>query len=442
MPAPLRSIMYEHAGSWTGEDVYVGCSGNFTIERVLHARFGDACRIHGNDIQAYSCALGWYLAGEDLPFTLREEYDDALGWIKPYLEDRTDRLATLMLGTRFLQYVGKSGTYYRRMLDATRDQWPRMHEKTATKLRSLRTQLGSFYAGDVLDFIAEEVPEDAPFAMFPNFYVGDYQAQFAGHDTVFDWPKPDVGELTEEGKEEIINRVLDRPHWILGLHLERPDLRDNLVGVVQTANRGLPVWVYAPGGPRRIVRPHQVTEPIRMPKIGPDEDLGGHMTIHILTGGQFAAIRSQFMSKTIKPGSPLLACAVAVDGKVIGAFAYLPPKFDPNTAYLMSDFPVSWTRYRRLAKLIVMAASTKEAQLLVQRSLSKRIDAWSTTAFTDRPNSAKYGRGIPGVRLQKRTEPGADGIHRYQLQYGGPLGAYSLDEALNLWKTKHGKDMR
>ncbi|MGW1761034.1 GNAT-like putative antirestriction protein [Streptomyces mirabilis] len=183
-----------------------------------------------------------------------------------------------------------------------------------------------------------------------------------------------------------------------------------------------------------------------MPKIGPDEDLGDRMTIHVLTGGQFSAIHSRFMSKTNKPGSPLIACAVAVDRKVIGAFAYLPPKFDPNTAYLMSDFPVSWTRYRRLSKLIVMAASSQEAQLLVQRSLSKRIDGWATTAFTDRPNSAKYGRGIPGVKLHKRTEASAkdpgDGIHRYQLQYGGPLGKYDLTEALTLWKTKHGKDLR
>ena len=112
----------------------------------------------------------------------------------------------------------------------------------------------------------------------------------------------------------------------------------------------------------------------------------------------------------------------------------------------MSDFPVSWTKYRRLAKLIVMAASTSEAQLLLQRSLSKRLTAWSTTAFTDRPNSAKYGRGIPGVKLQKRSEPGpkdgGDGIHRYQLQYGGPLGTYDLAGALDLWKRKHGSDMK
>jgi hypothetical protein len=275
---------------------------------------------------------------------------------------------------------------------------------------------------------------------------GDYTSQFASIDAAFDWPEPEFGELTEDGKEEIIAQVQDRPNWVLGLHIERPELRDRLAGVVQTANRGLPIYVYAAAGPRRIVRPRQPVEPINMPKIGPGEELGDRMSLHVLTGGQFAGVRSQFMSKSIKPGSPLIACGVAVDGRLIGAFAFLPPKFDPNTAYLMSDFPVSWTRYRRLAKLIVMAASTREAQLLVQRSLSKRITGWATTAFTDRPNSAKYGRGIPGVKLQKRTQASAkdpgDGIHRYQLQYGGPLGAYDLAGALDLWKRKHGSDTR
>ncbi|MFF2612356.1 hypothetical protein [Kitasatospora sp. NPDC058046] len=445
IPAPLRSIIYEHAGTWPGEDIYVGCSGNFTIERVLHTRFGDARRVHGNDIQAYSCSLGWFLAGQPLDFTLRPEYEDELGWLHPYLEDRTDLMATLMLGTRFLQFVGKEGAYYRRMMAATQDQWPRMHEKTATKLKGLQTKLGGFFAGDVRDYLDQEVPPEAPVVMFPPFYSGDYQAQFAPIDAAFAWPEPTFGDLTEDGKERIIEQVQDRPNWVLGLHIERPELRDRLAGVVQTANRGMPIYVYAASGPRRIVRPRQPIETIRMPKIGENDELGDRMSLHILTGGQFAAVRSQFMSKSIKPGSPLLAVGVAVDGKLIGAFAYLPPKFDPDCAYLMSDFPVSWTKYRRLAKLIVMAASTREAQLLIQRCLSKRISSWSTTAFTDRPNSAKYGRGIPGVKLQKRTQATAkdpgDGIHAYQLQYGGPLGNYDLAGALDLWKRKHGKDL-
>lgn len=442
IPQPMRSLVYEHAGHWPGEDIYVGCSGNYTIERVLHARFQGERRLHGNDIQAYSCALGWWLSGQPLNFTLKPEFEGILGWLKPFTEDPTDLLATLMLGTRFLQWVHKRGLYYERMLNATREQWQRLHEKTTAKLRSLTVRLASFYAGDVRDYLKTAVPPDAPVVMFPPFYSGDYTSQFAALDTVFDWPAPSFRELDEDGKEEIIELVRDRPHWMLGLHIERPEMRRNLVGVVQTANRGVPIYVYAAHGPRRIVRPRQPTEPIPMPKIGRDEPLGDTITLHMLTGGQFAAIRSQFMSKTIKPGTPLLACGVAVDGKLIGAFAYLPPKYEPDCAYLMSDFPVSWTRYRRLAKLVVMAAISKEAQTLIQRSLSKKITSWRTTAFTDRPNSSKYGRGIPGAKLLKRTQPGADGIHAYELQYGGPMGQFTLAETLQLWKRKHGSDLR
>jgi hypothetical protein len=443
VPADLRSIIYEHAGTWSDQqDLYVGCSGNFTIERVLHARPGERRPIHGNDVQAYSSALGWWLAGQPLPYRLRDERRDTLAWLEPYLGTDTDILATLMLGTRFLQYVGRSGAYYERMVAATVDQFPTMHAKTVTKLNALTVRLGSYTCGDVRDYLRDVVPPAAPVAIFFPFYTGDYESQFAPLDTFFDWPTPTYDPLDEAGKDQVIGMLLDRPHWTLGLHLAREELRPWLRGVVQTSNRGLPVYVYASGGARRVVRPAQPVAPIPMPKLAPDEGLGERMALHVLTGGQFAAIRSQFMSKTILPGSPLLACGVSVDGRIIGAFAYLPPKFDPACAYLMSDFPVSWTRYRRLAKLIVMAAASREAQLLLQRSLSKRLTGWSTTAFSNNPNSAKYGRGIPGVKLQKRTEPAADGLHRYQLQYGGPLGAWTLAEALTMWRTRHGGDLR
>jgi hypothetical protein len=442
IPADLRAIIYEHAADWPDTDLFVGCSGNFTIERVLHARPGERRPIHGNDVQAYSSAIGWWLSGRPLPYALKDEHRDELAWLEPYLTTSTDTLASLMLGTRFLQFVGRRGLYYERMVAATIGQFPTMHAKTVSKLNGLSVRLASYYCGDVRDYLRDVVPAGAPVAMFPPFYAGDYESQFAAIDEFFAWPAPSYDMLDEDGKDQIIGTVLDRPHWILGLHIERPELRRHLRGVVQTSNRGLPIYVYASSGPRRVVRPMQQTAPIPMPKIGPADELGDRMSVHPLTGGQFAAVRSQFMSKTILPGSPLLACGVAVDGKLIGAFAFLPPKFDPATAYLMSDFPVSWSRYRRLAKLIVMAGMSREAQLLLQRSLSKRITGWSTTAFTDHPSSAKYGRGIPGVKLQKRTEPAADGHHHYQLQYGGPIGRWSCDEALAEWKRKHGKDQR
>ena len=441
IPADLRSIVYEHASLWPARDVFVGCSGNFTIERVLHTLPGER-RVHGNDVQAYSSAIGWWLSGQPLPLAIRGEHRDELGWLEHYLATDTDVLATLMLGTRFLPYVGRSGVYYARMLRATRGQFPTLHAKTVGKLEKLSLRLASYTCGDVRDYLREVVPADAPVAMFPPFYAGDYENQFACVDEFFDWPRPTYEVLDEPGKDELLDLVTGRPAWLIGVHQERVDLRPWLRGVVQTCNRGLPIFVYGSAPARRIVTPAQPLAPILMPKLRPDAELGDRMAVHVLTGGQFAAIRSQFMAKSIRPGTPLLACAVSVDRQIVGAFAHLPPKYDPATAYLMSDFPVSWTRYRRLAKLIVMAASSAEVRLLLQRSLSRRLTGWSTTAFTDRPNSAKYGRGIPGVRLVKRTEPAGDGMHRYQLQYGGPLGRWTLAEALTEWKQRHSQDRR
>ncbi|GGQ26753.1 hypothetical protein GCM10010266_57430 [Streptomyces griseomycini] len=45
LPRPdAEKVIHEHANTWPGEDLRVGRSGNLTIERVLHARFGNRRR--------------------------------------------------------------------------------------------------------------------------------------------------------------------------------------------------------------------------------------------------------------------------------------------------------------------------------------------------------------------------------------------------------------
>ncbi|BDT39503.1 putative antirestriction adenine methyltransferase [Streptomyces yaizuensis] len=440
IPGDMRSIVLEHARQWpTGSEVHVGCSGNLTIERTL-APLGH--RLHSNDVNPYSCALGWFFAGQPVPYRLKDDAREELEWLEPSLDDGAGTMATLMLGTRFLQFVGKTGRYHRRMVAATREQWPHMHAKTMAKLEAATLRLATFYPGDVREFV-DQAPPGAAVVAFPPFFSGDYESMFDGIDRFFDWPAPEWPDLTEDGKDALLRGVMDRDHWLLGLHVERPELHRFVRGKVQTSNRGTPIFLYASDGPRRIVVPRQPIEQVRMPKIRPDSDLmSGEMKIHPLTGGQFSTLRSQFMSKSIKPGQPLIACGVSVGGLLVGAFALLPPKFDPACVYLMSDFPVSWSRYRRLSKLIVLAGLSKESRQLAERSLAHRMTSICTTAFSDRPNSAKYGRGIPGFKLTGRTEPAADGVHRYQLQYEGPYGERTLAEALELWRARHAGDIR
>jgi hypothetical protein len=437
IPVEMRSIVAQHADTWPdGSDVHIGCSGNLTIERTLHSTVAHkAFKFHSNDINAYSCALGWHFAGQPVPYELAEDSRAELGWIEDYLDNGATTLAVIMLGTRFLQFVGNPGRYHQRMVAAHHDQFAELIRKTRNKIDAATLRLDSFYAGDVRDMLAQ-VPEEDPVVMFPPFYgSSDYEQMFAAIDKHFTWPTPTYRDLDEDGKDEIIAAVTDRPYWLLGLHVERDGLP--LRGRVQTTNRGVPIHVYSSHGPRRLVRPRQASAPVPMRKIGVDEEVQGPLRLHPLTGPQFATLRSQYMNKSIKPGSPAIAVAVSAGGALVGAFALSPNNFDPVGVYMMSDFPVSWSMYPRLSKLIVLAAMTVESQTLAQRAMPRRLINISTTAYSDNPNSAKYGRGIPGFRLQRRLEPGSDGIHRYQLQYGGRYGQWTLDEALEMWLDKH-----
>lgn len=436
IPPELRSIVAQHARLWPVGDIYVGCSGNLTIERTVNG-LGMGHRLHSNDVNPYSSALGWFFSGQPVPFQVKDESRDELGWLHEdgWLDDGAGTLATLMLGTRFLNFVGKDGSYHRRIVEAYREQWPRMHADTVAKLQAHPLRLADFYSGDVRDYL-KTVPEEAPVLSFPPFWAKGYVDMFKGIESHFDWPEPEYELLDEAGKDEIIELVINRPNWLLGLHYEVPQLEAYKVGFVKVAPRAMPIWVFAKPGIARYVGPRLKTEPVFMKRLAPGDELGDDLRLHPLTGPQFNTIRSAYLDRGIAPGMPLFSCAVSSGGRIIGAFGWLPPKYGLD-AYLMSDFAVGPTSYPRLSKLVVMAAISAEAQQLVQRALSKRVTGWATTAFTNRPTSAKYGRGVPGVKLYSR-KPCEDGVHKFQLQYGGPLGQWTLAEALEMWRAKHG----
>jgi hypothetical protein len=434
IPADLRAVIHELAASWHGhaEDVYVGCSGNFTIERVLH---DSGFRLHGCDVQLYSSAIGWYLTGEQLPVTLRPESEGELAWLEPYLDGRAGTLAVVQLGSRFFQWIGRDDhPYYGRMLAAYRRQFPQLHAKTVAKIEALPLRLASYTPMDVNQWLADRVPADAPVVAFPPFYAGDYEGQFAALDKHLEWPAPEYPVLDDTAKQTLIERVTDRPHWVLGLHVDIEELRDHLRGQVQTANRGLPINVYSSVSRSRIVRPHQRLEPVRAPRLVPGRRLGETLTLAPLSMGQFATLRSQYMNHNIRPGTPTMALAVLADDVVVGAFAFSTPKYDPHNVYLLSDFPVAPTSYGRLAKLVLYAALSTEAQFLAQRTMNTRLTRLNTTAFTQRPASMKY-RGL--LRLNSRKDS-TDPAYRYQLDYGSELGHWSLAEGFAEWRSKHG----
>ncbi|QKY79941.1 hypothetical protein PQD13_gp29 [Gordonia phage Clawz] len=434
IPADLRSIVREHYRAWQGDQLWVACSGNFTIERVVNSLTPPA--VHSNDVTVYSCAVGEWLTSRQVHHELNEEHLDKTGWLEPFMQTGTDKLATIMLCTRFLQFMEKNGMYYQRMMAGYRDQFAEMHAATVAKLDAIEMRLTDFHPIDAREYV-DLIPADAAVMSFPPFWGGGYEKMWELLDKYFVWNAPTYEVMDIPGVMDLCAKIMDREHWVLGVHEDVEEFRPYLRGRVQTALRGFPINVYSSGTQSRIVVPRTKTEAIPMPKITRTDEIraDSHIALHPLTQGQFAGIRSQFLSKGIKPGSPLLACAVSIDGRVIGAFAFLPPKFDPDDVYLMSDFPVSWSQYKHLAKLIVVAAMSDETRQLLQRQLSSLVSKVSTTAFTNNPVSMKY-RGLLKLHSRKDAD---DGVHDYQLQYSAPIGEWTLQEGLEMWSKKWSK---
>jgi len=94
IPPEMRSILHETVRGWPTKEIYVGCAGNFTVERAL-ADLG--LSFHSNDVTIYSSAIGYYLAGKEMPLALNPEYLADYGWIEPYFNTPENALATTLL---------------------------------------------------------------------------------------------------------------------------------------------------------------------------------------------------------------------------------------------------------------------------------------------------------------------------------------------------------
>ncbi|KAB2328946.1 hypothetical protein F7731_23625 [Cytobacillus depressus] len=447
IPADMQKILKELVSKWDCEDIYIGTSGNFTIERSIgDLGFG----LHSNDVTLYSSVIGSYLAGDMIPFEFNEEFNESYGWLKNYINDPADRVATILLGTRLMETVGKEHKpYYARMAQAYKDQWPVIHAKTKEKVEKLQVRLKSYSASDVFTWV-DDIPEDQGVICYPPFFgeTADYEKYFAHLEELFLWKPPEYEFIYGDRLIEFFRKITSKKNWVFGTKEKLEEFEPYLKGMTKTTNRGVPIYVYTNGNTRRLVMPKQKTEPIMNPHIKPDQDLGEKLTIAPLTASQFFHIRSQYMNHNIKPGSPSLAFAVLVDGIIIGSFALMKAQtltsFDtyiqtPNV-YLLSDFPVANSKYKKLAKLVLYAALSKEVKLICERLERKRIYSLLTTAFTNRPVSMKY-RGLFELLTRKENNKPNSSGEKFQLNYGALMGNWSLQEGYEIWKKKHGKDV-
>jgi len=467
----LRALLAQTAPRWSGLPIYVACSGNFTVERIL-ARLGLG-PLYGNDVSIYSCALGWYLAGapqrrgvpksgvpnretsrlgspqyfaiwgprrnavgdpgapgqHELFAVRRDEY----AWMEDYLTDPLATAATVMLAAEMFRLVGGArpeNPYGRRILEAYRRRWPRLHQTTMEKIRRATkgVKLAEFYAGDCRHFVAQ-APAEAVCVTFPPTYRGGYERIYRVLDEIFDWPRPSYDVFDPEDFATFAEAVSRHRHWLMASDRPPetlgPALSTRHVATLQTAPRSRPVYVYSDSAPVRWTRPHRRISPAPWPPR--NDQVVWPVEIVLIDAATFRDIRERYLVGPIEACDAVRQYAVLSAGRLVGAFAFaLPHGPLPCDLYLLSDFAVRPSPHRRLSKLILACVLSRELQADLEQWRAQRVRVVATTAFTDKPVSMKY-RGL--FRLHSRAEG--------RVNYLAELGRWSLREGWAWWKSRH-----
>ena len=134
----MQKVITSLCRQWEGKDIYVPCSGNFTIEHILSLNC--RCRsIHSNDVSLYSTAVGRYLTVNNVVVTLSDkpEYE----WLKDWITLGLDTINTLLLCTKVLTCIGRKEPYFVRMLEAYKRHLGELHAQTKEKIKPILNEI-------------------------------------------------------------------------------------------------------------------------------------------------------------------------------------------------------------------------------------------------------------------------------------------------------------
>jgi len=423
--AETRKWLGNNGAAFDGRQVYVGCSGNFSVEQLL-SRYAPKARIWGNDVSLYSGVLGAYLANQ--PFELSVHEED-YRWLEAYMEDVEGKTATVMVLLEALKYEKANNAFKARHWDHYRQNFSRFHQATVERLRERKQEirLEGYTGKDIFDLL-EEIPKEAVIIAFLPTYAGGYERMFKRLGEIFTWDEPRYEIIDEERKKRTILKMMEWDYLYLDDRVY-PGLP--MVAVVRKA-RMKPVYIYSNLAALRlaVLKQQRRSQFVPFARLSDQDEIipTSKLTITPTSNAIVNYYRDVYLSKGVGiPADGEAPFAVAVDGKVFGflIFARMQGRGD---VYLLADFVVNSTRYRRLAKLLLLVIQTKEIRRMMEEKLLAELPSCTTMVFTDKPVSMKY-RGL--FKLARRDEG--------KLVYSTEMGIRNLKEVIPLWLKKYEK---
>ncbi len=427
----VRNFLAANASAFKGKVVAVGCSGNFTSERVLWECTGRDVQIYSNDVSLYSSIIGAQLAGKPFHVEVREEQ---YHWLNAYLDQGGwTQIAAMLVFYRALDAERQRNPYEKRMWGQYMQQFPDLVAGTAQKLDCLALKIQGYHAGDIFEHFQQmdaKFGDQVVYTSYMPFFKGGYERLYRRLDEIFAWDSPVYPMLDDERRVEIAAWCMQRRHVTL-LDFPLPDQEPSMVGHTR---RNKHVYMYSNVLDKKALYRRLHPDPgVRFELIG-EADHVGPGSVCRMTPIQSTAIqpyKAMYLARNIDFSTGMYGFAVSLDSKVIGFLEFsLGTTGGSEDWYLFADFSVGWKFHPRASKLVTMLALCNEVRRDLEIRVLRRREQVSTTAWTDKPVSMKY-RGV--FELVKRDEA------RGMLNYRAPWSGLSAQETFKQWIKKYAK---
>ena len=410
-------------------EIYVGCSGNFTFDRIAAAK---GFRVHSNDVSLYSALIASVVRNE--PFECRCVNDELCELFGEWEETPFKPLVEVMFAMRYGAYAARKNDYQRSRIEDYRAGARQFYEGTVEKFRKQDVfgfRIEEFYFGDFTDHLENCGDSGAVFLYAPT-YKGGYEKLFGYVEESFEYERASYTMFDPKTAGEYYLSLLSAKQAVIYSDIKYPELAPWFRGEIVKAGKH-PVFFHSSVESRRTYYISQDEKPVRhTPQIlGVDEELGDSPEFAIAAVKVALVNHYKHLFMAAKVNYSLggdSALAFLANGKAFGFAVFsagLGTVDENEILFLHTDFVVN-SKIERLSKLLLYLLRSKEVQRVISRSYVHRYSGLQTTVYTDKPVSMKY-RG-PWKKI--------GGNEGGKLRYVAQFTEHSMKECYELWKSR------
>lgn len=375
--------------------VYVGCSGNFVIDRICQ-KMGR--KVYSNDVSLYSKLVADAALGRDTDIVVtvpkyREIFDR-------WEEHKYKKLIMVMFIMKISEFEDCKNDFktngYNNMLAYSGD----FYKATLAKLEkseALEFGIEDFYFGDFRDHLANN---QGVGLLFAPTYTGGYEKMYNRVEEVFEYEKADYRMFNTDDAEGIYKELLETSQIIIYSDNLFKDIEHFMVSRILMPDGKRDIYIYSSvkSFKRTILIDSHTPKVLKKtyPILPKDFKFTENTEIRVLESklDMVNHYKHLYMSARVdySEGGDF-GLLMFADGMVFGfaSFSKFLGTRDKRDIFLQSDFCVP--HEKRLSKLVASLLLSEEVRDICIKKFAYAYNGIQTSVYTEKPVSMKY-RGV------------------------------------------------